>query len=630
MPKHEPDSQLRRFELKHECGIAMVRLRKPFDYYRRKYGTWAYGLDKLYLLMEKQHNRGQEGAGMACVKLDAQAGEEFVFRERAEGSSAIETIFGAAGKQIAASQQGDPMRTDHVPFAGQIYMGHLRYSTTGRLGLSFVHPFMRRSNYRTQTLTLCGNFNLTNVREIFKHISDRGQHPRQQADTFILLEQLGHRLDREVERIYEQLYASGLRGLELTREIERKVDIARVLSECAPMWDGGYVICGMTGSGDQFTLRDPWGIRPCFYYIDDEAVVVASERPVIQTAMNLDVSQVEELLPGQALIVNSEGAVSLKQIITPTCVAPCSFERIYFSRGSDADIYRERKQLGANLVPQVLDAIDGDLKNTVISFIPNTAEVAYNGLVDGLNEYINHEKAEFLIQHIHSLTQQEIEDLLAYTVHTEKVALKDIKLRTFITQQDTRNDMAAHVYDVTYGTLRPHEDNLVVIDDSIVRGTTLRQSIIRMLARLNPKKIVILSSAPQIRYPDFYGIDMASLDEFIAFKAAVALTEEQGHFQRLNDIYQKCVNSRNGDGQTVNHVSELYEPFTDEQISAKIAQLLMPEGITIPIQIIYQTIDGLHQAIPNHQGDWYFSGRYPTPGGCRMCNEAFIRYMEKR
>ena len=617
--------------LKHECGVALVRLRKPLEHYRRKYGTWTYGLDKLYLLMEKQHNRGQEGAGVACVKLDAEPGEEFMFRERAEGSNAISEVFAAISKNIKTARQDTPDGLQHIPYAGQMYMGHLRYSTTGKLGISFVHPFLRRDNYRAKNLTLCGNFNLTNLPEVFRHLADHGQHPRQHADTFILLEQLGHRLDREVERLYNELHQTGLERLELTHAIERKICMANVLREAAPMWDGGYVICGMTGSGETFAIRDPWGIRPAFYYTDDETMILASERPVIQTAMNVDKEQVNELQPGQALFVNAQSDVWTEQIICPRQIAPCSFERIYFSRGSDYDIYRERKKLGANLVPQILQAIDYDLQHTVFSFIPNTAEVAFYGMLDRLNAYLNTQKSEMLAGRLHELDRKQIEDILAFSIRSEKVALKDIKLRTFITQDSTRNDMAAHVYDITYGSLTPYEDNLVIIDDSIVRGTTLKQSIIQILARLHPKKLIIVSSAPQIRYPDFYGIDMSHMGEFIAFKAVIALLEEDGRFQLINDVYARCkAHAGLPKEQTVNYVKQLYEPYTDRQISGKIAQMLRSANVDFPIEIIFQSVEGLHDACPGHCGDWYFTGNYPTPGGNKMLNDAFIAYMESR
>ena len=465
---------------------------------------------------------------------------------------------------------------------------------------------------------------------MFQYISERGQHPRQKSDTFILLEQLGHRLDREVDRLYQLKHQEGLRGLDLTRAIEHDIDMANVLRECAPMWDGGFVICGMTGSGETFVIRDPWGIRPAFYYVDDEQMILASERPVIQTAMNVQHDQVVELLPSQALFVNARGEVRLEQILAPKNVLPCSFERIYFSRGSDCDIYRERKQLGANLVPRILQAVDDDLRHTVFSFIPNTAEVAFYGMLEGLERHLNKLKSHLIAEKQHELTREQIEDILSFSVRSEKVAIKDIKLRTFITQDATRNDMAAHVYDITYGTIEPHVDNLVVIDDSIVRGTTLKQSIIKILARLKPKKIVIVSSAPQIRYPDFYGIDMSHMSEFIAFKAAIALLEEAGKFQLINEVYAQCkAQMALPKEQVVNYVKRIYEPFTDEQIAQKMAKLLTPDDVDCPVEIIFQTIEGLHASCPDHKGDWYFSGNYPTPGGTKLLNEAFVDYIEK-
>ena len=616
--------------LKHECGVAIVRLLKPLEYYQEKYGSWAYGLNKLYLLMEKQHNRGQEGAGVACVKLDVNPGEEFMFRERAEGSNAISEVFADINKKIAR-EANKPNALHYIPYAGQMYMGHLRYSTSGKSGVSFVHPFMRRDNYRAKNFTLCGNFTLTNVPEVFKHIAESGQHPRQETDTFILLEQLGHRLDREVERLYEKHFTAGLRGLDLTHAIEDEINLANVLRECAPMWDGGYVICGMTGSGETFVIRDPWGIRSAFYYADQENIILASERPVIQTAMDLQKEDVIELQPGQALFINAKGELHFEQIVEPRGFAPCSFERIYFSRGSDYDIYNERKKLGANLVPEILKAVDNDLKHTVFSFIPNTAEVACYGMVEGMNNYLNKEKSRIIAERQHELTCEEIEEILSFSVRSEKVAIKDIKLRTFITQDATRNDMAAHVYDVTYGSIQQNVDNLVVIDDSIVRGTTLKQSIIKILARLKPKKIVIVSSAPQVRYPDFYGIDMSKMGEFIAFRSALALLEDEGNFQLINDVYAKC-KAQQGlpKEKIVNYVKEIYAPFTDEQISKKMSELLTPAEVECPVEIIFQTIEGLHDSCPNNKGDWYFSGNYPTPGGMKLLNEAFISYMESR
>lgn len=620
--------------LKHECGVAMIRLRKPLEYYKEKYGTWMYGLNKLYLLMEKQHNRGQEGAGMACVKLDMPAGTEFMFRERAEGSGAISELFNTAHSQIARlpvdKRDDAAYAKEHADFAGEIYMGHLRYSTTGKSGLSYVHPFMRRHNYLTNNLLLCGNFNLTNVDEVFEMIVRQGQHPRHYADTFIILEQIGHRLDREVDALYDKAQKEYVPKDEVKDYIQRNIRVENVLKECSPVWDGGYVICGITGSGESFALRDPWGIRPAFYYIDDEIIVLASERPVIQTALAVETESVKELQPGESLIVSQNGDYRVVRILPALNRKACSFERIYFSRGSDRDIYKERKALGNKLVPDILKSIDYDIAHSVFSYIPNTAEVAFFGMVHGLNAYLNNVKSEAIRKNEGRLTPEFLSDLLSTSVRTEKVAIKDIKLRTFISEGNSRNELAAHVYDISYGSLRAGEDNLVIIDDSIVRGTTLKQSIIRILARLNPKKIVIVSSAPQIRYPDFYGIDMPSLEEFIAFKAAVALLHENGMENILHEVYEKSKSQQNQPKEwIVNYVKEIYKPFTAKQISQKMEQLLTPSDVKCPVEILYQSVEGLHEACPDHSGDWYFTGDYPTPGGNKLVNFAYIRYYEK-
>ncbi|HOH74812.1 MAG TPA: amidophosphoribosyltransferase [Paludibacteraceae bacterium] len=621
-------------QLKHECGIAMIRLRKPLDFYQQKYGTWMYGLNKLYLLMEKQHNRGQEGAGVACVKLDAHPGEEFMFRERAEGTSAISKIFADMHKQIREVANGDIDDVEYarqfVPFAGELYMGHLRYSTTGKAGLSYVHPFMRRDNYRAKNLAICGNFNLTNVDEIFNYISKKGQHPRKYADAFILLEQIGHRLDREVERVYALAKEEGKRGTDITYAIEEDIKIENVLQSSSWLWDGGYVMCGLTGSGESFVLRDPWGIRPAFYYADEEIVVTASERPVIQTALNLTASQVKELNPGEAMILDKAGNLRLVQILQPKIKQACSFERIYFSRGSDCDIYNERKALGENVVPGILKSIDNDLKNTVFSFIPNTSEVAFYGMIQCLNERLNDIKNQQIRQYGRRLTSEMLDEILSMSIRSEKVAIKDIKLRTFISEGNSRNELAAHVYDVTYGSIVPNQDNLVVIDDSIVRGTTLKQSIIKILARLQPKKIVIVSSSPQVRYPDFYGIDMSNMDEFVAFRAAIALLKDNNMQYVIDDVYKKCKQQENQHKEEIeNYVKQIYAPFTAEQVSEKIVELLKPEDVQCPVELVYQSLEGLLKSCPNHTGNWYFSGDYPTQGGKRLVNESFIRYYEK-
>lgn len=617
-------------QIKHECGVAMVRLLKPLSYYKEKYGTVMYGLNKLYLLMEKQHNRGQEGAGLSCVKLNAEPGEEYIYRERALGTNAIQEIFGNIKKQIEevdCNWDDCEWIAKHLPFAGELYMGHLRYSTTGKSGLAYVHPFLRRNNWRARNLVLCGNFNMTNVDEIFNHIVSKGQHPRIYGDTFIILEQLGHALDMENERLYKEVKAEGLQGLELSRAIEDRIEVENILKETSKIWDGGYVICGQTGSGDMFAFRDPMGIRPAFYYYDDEVVVVASERPVIQTSMYLDSCQVNELEPGHCLVVTKAGKVKVCKIADSPKNASCSFERIYFSRGSDKDIYMERKELGHNLSEQILKSIDYDLEHTVFSFIPNTAEVAFYGMIEGLDRYLTEKKIEMLTSGHFSKSQ--IAGILSMKVRSEKVAIKDIKLRTFITEDSSRDDLAAHVYDITYGTVKPGVDNLVVIDDSIVRGTTLKQSIIKILDRLHPRKIIIVSSSPQVRYPDCYGIDMSRMGEFIAFKAAIQLLKDRGMEHVIDETYRKCKEQQGlPKEQIVNYVKDIYAPFTQEEVSAKIADMLKAEDVKSEVEIVYQTLDGLHRAIPNHPGDWYFSGDYPTPGGNRLVNNAFVYYCE--
>lgn len=620
--------------IKHECGIAMIRLLKPLDYYYNKYGSWQYGLDKLYLLMEKQHNRGQEGAGLAAVKLEATAGNEFIFRERAAGSSAIAEIFEKVHKtfrQFSPEKLKDiSLVKKSVPFAAELFLGHLRYSTTGKSGLTYVHPLLRRNNWASRSLALAGNFNMTNVDEMFEQLLSEGQHPRDYADTFIILESLGHYLDREVQYQYDHIEKEGLNGQQISRLIEEQLDIPFLLKRASKIWDGGYVICGIIGCGDAFALRDPWGIRPAFYYYDEELAVVASERPVIQTALNLTKDDVHELEAGQAFIVKKDGRISLSQIIEKKGkVTPCSFERIYFSRGSDYDIYRERKKLGELLIPKILNAIDNDFENTVFSFIPNTAEVAFFGMMEALEKHFNKENAHLLATKGNTLTKEEIEQILSRRVRSEKVAIKDIKLRTFIAEGNTRNDLAAHVYDITYGSLRRKQDKLVIIDDSIVRGTTLKQSIIKILDRLEPTKIVIVSSSPQIRYPDYYGIDMSRLSEFIAFRATIELLKEHDMQHVIDEVYQKSLAQKNKKKEeVVNYVKDIYKPFTEEEISNKIAQMLTPEGTKAEVKIVYQTIENLHKACPEHAGDWYFSGDYPTPGGNRMVNHAFINYIE--
>ncbi len=613
----------------------MIRLLKPLSYYQEKYGTWMYGLNKLYLMMEKQHNRGQEGAGLACVKQKAEPGEEYMFRERALGTGAITEIFASVQshfKDLPPEQLHDADYAQrYLPFAGETYMGHLRYSTTGKSGLSYVHPFLRRNNWRAKNLLLCGNFNLTNVDEIFARLTADGQHPRIYSDTYIMLEQVGHRLDREVERLYQQYKAEGRTGLDLTHAIEDHIDLTNVIRTSSKEWDGGYVICGLTGSGESFALRDPWGIRPAFWYKDDEIIVLASERPVIQTALNVPVEEVHELRPGQAVLVNKRGEMRVEQINQPKEEKQCTFERIYFSRGSDKDIYNERKELGRRLVDPILKAVNYDVEHTVFSYIPNTAEVAFYGMLDGFDTYLNHLKIKEIEALGHRPTRSELDRILSMRIRSEKVAIKDIKLRTFIAEGNSRNDLAAHVYDITYGSLVPYQDNLVIIDDSIVRGTTLKQSIIKILDRLHPKKIVIVSSSPQVRYPDYYGIDMAKMSEFIAFRAAMELLEDRGMRDVIERAYKKSkVQEHLPKEKMVNYVKEIYEPFTDEEISNKMVEMLTKgEGIHAKVEIVYQTLEGLHAACPDHTGDWYFSGDYPTPGGVRQLNQAFINYIEK-
>lgn len=616
--------------LKHECGIAMVRLLKPLNYYEEKYGTSQYGLNKLYLLMEKQHNRGQEGAGIGCVNLKARPGNEYVYRERGLGSGAISEIFDNARKRIIAAQESNE-DTNNMPFLGEIYMGHLRYSTTGKHGISYVHPFQRRNNWKSRNLLLCGNFNITNVEEVFSKVVEEGQHPRIYSDTVILLEQIGYYLDKENQRLYDKFKAEGFDGVALTNKIEDNIDIANVIKEPSKTWDGGFVICGADGSGDIFILRDPNGIRPCFYYLDDEVFVAASERPVIQTAMNVRIGDIKELEPGEAIMVSKHGKVTIKQILPKLDNQKCSFERIYFSRGSDADIYKERKLLGKNLTEKILKAVDYDLDNTILSFIPNTAEVAYIGMCEGVDEYERELQCKEILKldsHAPDFPDK-IKEILNKRVRKEKIAIKDIKLRTFIAEGKSRNELAAHVYDVTYGQVKNDVDNLVIIDDSIVRGTTLKQSIVRILDRLHPKRIVVVSSSPQVRYPDYYGIDMSRMAEFCAFRAAIALIQKRGMGDLITSTYKKCKAQEDWKKEdVVNYVKEIYAPFTDEEISDKIAEMITGPEIKAEVKLVYQSIEGLHNAIPNHPGDWYFSGNYPTPGGNKMVNQAFINWYE--
>lgn len=618
--------------LKHECGIALIRLLKPLEYYQGKYGSWQYGLQKLYLLMEKQHNRGQEGAGMACVKLNMTPGHEYINRERAAGSQAINALFERLTDQynhFRSEQVGDPTwAKDNLPFAGELLMGHLRYSTTGKEGLQYIHPFLRRNNWKSRNLCLCGNFNLTNVDDVTKRLVDKGQHPRDTGDMFLMLETVGHYLDREVQHEYDALEEAGQQQIPAC--IEEQIDLVSVLKKASSDWDGGYTIAGMLGHGDAFVFRDPWGIRPAFWYADDEIVVVASERPVIQTVIGVSGRDIHEIDPGKVLIIKRDGKIFSETVREPKERRSCSFERIYFSRGSDESIYRERKKLGALLTEPILKAVNYDIEHTVFSFIPNTAEVAFFGMSQGLEAYVNQLKREALLKQGQTLDQTALEKILSLRPRMEKVAIKDIKLRTFIAQQGGRNDLAAHVYDVTWGSLVPYEDNLVIIDDSIVRGTTLKQSILKILDRLHPKKIVVVSSSPQVRYPDYYGIDMSRMSEFIAFKAAIGLLHDTGQAHIINEVYNKAKAQqlKPREAQTVNYVKEIYAPFTIEELSAKMAAMLTPPGIKAQVELVYQTPEALRLACPNDTGDWYFTGDYPTPGGVRLVNQAFINYVE--
>jgi Glutamine phosphoribosylpyrophosphate amidotransferase len=619
--------------LKHECGVAMVRLLKPLEFYKQKYGTWKYGLNKLYLMMEKQHNRGQEGAGLACVKLDGVPGKEYMFRERAEGANAITQIFANVHKSYGewpAEQIEDAefARYD-LPFAGNLYMGHLRYSTTGKSGPSYVHPFLRRNNWRAKNLCLCGNFNMTNIDEIFNKLTLQGQSPRKYSDSYIMLELMGHRLDREVERNFIAAKTAGFQNADITRYIEDHVEMSNVLKNTMADFDGGYVVCGITGSGEFFSMRDPWGIRPAFYYMNDEIVVLASERPVLQTTFDLECDDIRELEPGQALFVRRNGACHLEQVLPQRGDAKCSFERIYFSRGSDRDIYKERKKLGEQLTDGILRAVDYDTEHTVFSFIPNTAEVAFYGMLNGFKRYVDDQKIAKIERLGRIPTHEELEKIIHEYVRSEKVAWKDIKLRTFITEGNSRNDLASHVYDVTYESIEHHRDNLVIIDDSIVRGTTLKESILRILDRLHPKKIVVVSSAPQIRYPDYYGIDMPRLEEFCVFRATIELLKDRGMHDLVDTTYRNCQDElMKSKEQMRNCVRDIYEPFSVKEINEKIVEMLRPEDVKTPVELVYQSLEGLRTALPQHKGDWYFTGKYPTPGGTKLCNQAFINFVE--
>ncbi|MBS3807372.1 MAG: amidophosphoribosyltransferase [Bacteroidales bacterium] len=623
-------------QIKHECGIGMIRFLKPLEYYQAKYGSWMYGLQKLYLLLEKQHNRGQDGAGITSLKFDLPPGKKYIHRVRTNKSTPIKRVFDHIDEQhqlISRSKPdllNDPVwAKDHLPFAGEIYLGHLRYGTFGHNNIEYVHPVMRENNWKSRNLVLAGNFNLTNVDELFKLLIDLGQHPKDYSDTETVLEKVGHFLDEENQLLFRQYKNEGYNNKEISGLIARNLSISKILQEASKDWDGGYAIAGMVGHGDSFVMRDPWGIRPAYYYADEEVVVAASERPVIQTVMNVPAEHVHELSPGSALIMKKDGRVSEKEVRVPQEKRSCSFERIYFSRGSDKDIYRERRKLGELLVPEVLRAINYDLDNSVFSFIPNTAEIAYYGMLHGLERYQLDDKKKEILRHKDNLTEAYLDDMLTKNIRVEKIAIKDVKLRTFIAQESGRKDLVGHVYDVTYGTVRKGIDNLVIIDDSIVRGTTLKESILQILDRLEPKKIVVVSSSPQIRYPDCYGIDMAKLGNFVAFQAAISLLKERGMGNVINEVYKNSKEQENlPKEQVVNYVKEIYKPFTHEEVSARISSLLKAENIRSEVHIVYQTIEGLHQACPNDTGDWYFTGNYPTPGGNKVVNTSFIDFIE--
>jgi len=625
-------------QIKHECGIAMVRLLKPLEYYLNRYGTSTWGLNKLHLLMEKQHNRGQDGAGIACIKLDPQPGYKYIDRHRSNSGTPISDIFSAAYSEISNYAKEVPGRLNDLQglkrntgFAGELFLGHLRYGTFGKNSVQYLHPVHRANNWMTRNLVLAGNFNMTNVDELFNRLVELGQHPVQTSDTITILEKIGHFLDEENERLYQKFKAAGYTKIEITNKIASSIDLPAILKNASYRWDGGFAIAGMIGHGDAFVFRDPSGIRPAFYYQDEEVVVVASERPVIQTAMNVTAQNVKEIKPGHALLIHKDGTVRQELILEPAERKACSFERIYFSRGTDIDIYKERKRLGHALTPAILDAVGHDIKNTVFSYIPNTAVDAYYGLIEELHRFCDNIKKDELLKNASKLTPAMIDEIMNLKPRIEKVAVKDIKLRTFITQDNARDDLVAHVYDVTYGVVKTGVDNLVVIDDSIVRGTTLKKSIIRILDRLGPKKIVIASSAPQIRYPDCYGIDMAKLGDFIAFNAAIQLLRETNQANIINEVYQKCKDQESLPKEAVvNHVKDIYRPFTASQISRKISELVTPQDCRAEVEVVFQTIEDLHQAIPDHTGDWYFTGNYPTPGGNKVVNKSFINYIEGR
>ena len=620
--------------IKHECGIALLRLKKPLEYYKEKYGSAFYGVQKMYLLLEKQHNRGQDGAGLASIKLDVEPGQRYISRVRSNDAQPIKDIFSQINNRISRGLEENPdfvnnvaLQKEHIPYVGELFLGHVRYGTFGKNSIESVHPFLRQNNWMHRNLIVAGNFNMTNVRELFQDLVNLGQHPKQMADTVTVMEKIGHFLDEEVANLYQQCKEEGFSKKEASPVIAERLNVQRILERASRNWDGGYAMAGLFGHGDSFVMRDPAGIRPAFFYEDEEVVVVASERPVIQTVFNVPFDKVQELEPGNAIIIKKNGNVSIQEVRTPLEKKACSFERIYFSRGGDAEIYKERKELGKLILPKVLESVNNDIENTVFSYIPNTAELSFYGMVEAAHKYLDNKKTKAILS-ADNLSEDKIKSILAESIRTEKVAIKDAKLRTFITEDSSRDDLVAHVYDVTYGVVKPN-DNLVIIDDSIVRGTTLKQSIIKMMDRLNPKQIVVVSSAPQIRYPDCYGIDMAKLEGLVAFRAALDLLKERNLYHIVEEVYQKSKAQENyKDVDVINFVKEIYAPFTDEEISDKIAEMLTPEGTKAKVKVIYQSVEDLHKACPKNLGDWYFTGDYPTPGGNRVVNRAFMNFYE--
>lgn len=621
--------------IKHECGIALLRLKKPLEYYKEKYGTAFYGIEKMYLLLEKQHNRGQDGAGLASIKLDVEPGERYISRIRSNQSQPIQDIFGQINGRINEELENHPdyldnvaLQKKHIPYVGELFLGHVRYGTFGKNSIENVHPFLRQNNWMHRNLIVAGNFNMTNVKELFQDLVALGQHPKQMADTVTVMEKIGHFLDDEVTDLYQECKNEGFSKQEASPVIGERLNVGRILRRASKNWDGGYAMAGLLGHGDAFVTRDPAGIRPAYYYQDDEIVVVASERPVIQTVFNVSFESIQEITPGHALIIKKNGTVIDEKIREALDKKSCSFERIYFSRGSDAEIYQERKELGKLIMPAVLKAVNNDTDNTVFSYIPNTAETSFYGMVEAANDFLNQRKITAILEHKDSLSEEKLQEILSVKLRSEKIAIKDVKLRTFITEDSSRDDMVAHVYDVTYGVIKP-TDNLVIIDDSIVRGTTLKKSIIKMMDRLNPKRIVVVSSAPQIRYPDCYGIDMAKLETLVAFQAMLELLKDADKYHLVDEVYAKCKAQENfNDSEVVNYVNELYEQFTDEEISDKIAEMLTEDSVKAEVKIIFQSVADLHKACPKDLGDWYFTGNYPTHGGNRVVNRAFMNFYE--